>query len=67
MHVILRYEIERDVISGKAQVSDIPDRWNEGMKRHLRLDTVGNFKDKPTRHSLADGSGRLLVLHIGCT
>ena len=47
MHVILRYEIERDVISGKAQVSDIPDRWNEGMKRYLGLDTVGNFKDGP--------------------
>lgn len=47
LHVILRYEIERDVILGKAQVKDIPDMWNAGMKNYLGLDTVGNFKDGP--------------------
>lgn len=47
MHVILRYEIERDIILGDARVSDIPELWNEKMKAYLGLDTVGNFTDGP--------------------
>lgn len=47
MHVILRYELERDLILGRANVSDIPERWNDAMKAYLNLDTSGNFKDGP--------------------
>lgn len=47
MHVILRYEIERDIILGKAEVKDIPEMWNAKMKEYLGLDTTGNFKDGP--------------------
>ncbi|EAR11364.1 carboxypeptidase M32 [Reinekea blandensis] len=47
MHVILRYEIERDVILGDAEVSDIPELWNQKMKDLLGLDTTGNYKDGP--------------------
>jgi carboxypeptidase Taq len=47
LHVILRYELERDIILGKADVKDIPDRWNEGMEKYLGINTVGNFKDGP--------------------
>ncbi len=47
LHVILRYEIERDLILGKAGVKDIPELWIAGMKTYLNLDTTGNFKDGP--------------------
>ena len=47
LHVILRYELERDIILGKADVKDIPDRWNEATKKYLSLNTEGNFKDGP--------------------
>lgn len=47
LHVILRYEIERDVILQQADVRDIPELWNEGMKQLLGLDTTGNFADGP--------------------
>ncbi|WP_108125772.1 carboxypeptidase M32 [Saccharospirillum mangrovi] len=47
MHVILRYELERDITLGRAQVSDIPERWNEAMETYLGLDTRGNYKDGP--------------------
>jgi carboxypeptidase Taq len=47
LHVILRYELERDIILGKADVKDIPDRWNDAMKNYLGLNTEGNFKDGP--------------------
>jgi carboxypeptidase Taq len=31
-HIILRFNLERDLIAGKLEVSDLPDAWNEGMK-----------------------------------
>lgn len=46
-HVILRYEIERDLIEGRIEVDDIPARWDEGMQRLLGLDTRGDFRDGP--------------------
>lgn len=36
-HVILRYRLERDLISGDLQVDDLPEAWNEGMRRLLGL------------------------------
>jgi carboxypeptidase Taq len=47
LHVILRYELERDIILGKAQVSEIPERWNADMQRYLGLNTEGNFAGGP--------------------
>ncbi len=32
LHVILRYRLERDLISGNMQVADLPEAWNEGMR-----------------------------------
>lgn len=47
LHVILRYELERDLILGKAEVRDIPERWAAAMQTNLGLDTAGNYKDGP--------------------
>lgn len=47
LHVILRYELERDIILGKADVKDIPERWNAAMHNHLGLNTEGDFKNGP--------------------
>jgi carboxypeptidase Taq len=47
LHVILRYELERDLILGKAEVKDIPERWNDAMQTYLGLNTEGNYKDGP--------------------
>ncbi len=35
MHVILRYEIEKDLFAGKMTVKDIPERWNSMMQEFL--------------------------------
>ncbi len=43
--MILRYEIERDLIEGKIEVADIPVIWDEKMQAYLGIDTKGNFKD----------------------
>jgi carboxypeptidase Taq len=35
--VILRFEIEKELIGGTLAVRDIPKRWNEGMKTMLGI------------------------------
>ena len=37
VHILLRFELERDLIAGKLEVGDLPEAWNEGMKRSLGL------------------------------
>jgi len=37
LHIVLRTEIERDLIEGRQSVSDLPVRWNDGMARLLGL------------------------------
>lgn len=38
LHIILRYEIERELISEGLKVEELPERWNAGMKELLDLD-----------------------------
>lgn len=44
-HVILRYEIERDLINGKINYADIPELWDLKMQQYLGLSTAGNYKN----------------------
>ncbi|GFH43877.1 hypothetical protein CTEN210_00350 [Chaetoceros tenuissimus] len=44
LHVILRYNIERDVVEGKLDVKDIPTKWNELMKTMLDVDITDDAK-----------------------
>ncbi|TNE35187.1 MAG: carboxypeptidase M32 [Alphaproteobacteria bacterium] len=37
LHVILRYRLEKALLSGDLQVPDLPGAWNEGMKTLLGL------------------------------
>jgi len=37
MHIILRFELEREIIEGKVQVSELPDLWNEKMEDLLGI------------------------------
>jgi carboxypeptidase Taq len=49
LHVILRFEIEVDLIEGRLAVADVPEAWNTKMKAYLGLevpnDTVGCLQD----------------------
>jgi len=38
LHIIMRFEIEQALIEGKMKVADIPEAWNEKMKRYLCVD-----------------------------
>jgi carboxypeptidase Taq len=44
-HVILRYEIERDLINGTIEHTDVPDIWDQKMQQYLGLSTNGNYRN----------------------
>ena len=44
LHVILRYNIEKDVIGGTLAVQDISERWNKDMKELLDIDVPSDDK-----------------------
>ena len=35
LHILIRFELERDLIAGKIQVKDLPRMWNEKYERYL--------------------------------
>ena len=49
MHIILRYEIERDIFNGNIDIEDLPSIWNQKVKDYLHL-TV----DSPANGILQD-------------
>ena len=38
LHVILRFELERAMLSGDLEVQDLPGAWNEKVKEYLNID-----------------------------
>ncbi len=45
LHVVLRFEIERDLMNGVIQPADIPGIWHEKMIKYLGLSTKDNYTD----------------------
>ena len=45
LHIILRYELEQDLIDGAMRVTDIPEAWDAKMTEYLGLTTAGNDRD----------------------
>ncbi|WP_428268306.1 carboxypeptidase M32 [Haliangium sp.] len=44
-HVILRYQVEKELMGGRMTVADLPGRWDQDMQRLLALDTSDNYRD----------------------
>lgn len=47
LHVILRYELEQELVSGRLSVSDLPEAWDAKMREYLGLSTIDNPADGP--------------------
>lgn len=47
LHVILRYELEEDIIAGRLETTDIPEAWDAKMREYLGLSTIDNPGDGP--------------------
>ncbi len=53
LHIIIRFEIERDLFLGKVAVSELPQIWNEKYKEYLGVEITN------------DGEGLLQDTHWG--
>jgi carboxypeptidase Taq len=38
LHIILRFELEQELLAGKVAVADLPEVWNARMKEYLGID-----------------------------
>ena len=47
LHVILRFELEQDLIAGKLEVADLPEAWDAKMQAYLGLSTIDTPSDGP--------------------
>ena len=47
LHVILRFELEQDLIAGRLQVVDLPEAWDAKMQAYLGLSTIDTPADGP--------------------
>jgi carboxypeptidase Taq len=47
LHVILRFEIEQQLIAGNLGARDVPEIWDAKMREYLGLSTIDNPKDGP--------------------
>jgi carboxypeptidase Taq len=42
LHIIIRYEIERDLINGVIECEDVPDLWNKKYRQYLGVTITNN-------------------------
>ncbi len=42
LHVILRYEIEKELLNDTLSIKELPERWNDLMQTYLGLSTTNN-------------------------
>jgi carboxypeptidase Taq len=38
LHIVLRFELEQELIEGRLAVKDLPEAWNDRVRRYLGLD-----------------------------
>lgn len=56
IHIIIRYEIERDLFNGKIKVKDLKNIWNQKYKEYLNLDIENDREGILQDMHWADGS-----------
>src|SRR2546430_5561880 len=62
LHIMLRYELEKQLLSGELAVRDLPEAWNAGMEQRLGIrppnDVGGGLQDIHWGIGKAAGGGR---------
>ncbi len=60
LHVLLRYELEKRLLSGELAVRDLPAAWNAGMEQRLEVRPASGRGGLPAGHPLGARVVRLL-------
>ncbi|WP_300384679.1 carboxypeptidase M32 [Clostridium sp.] len=56
LHVIIRYEIEKELINGRIEVSDLKDLWNKKYKKYLGVEAENESEGILQDMHWSDGS-----------
>ena len=51
LHIMLRFELELELLEGRLRVKDLPEAWRAGMQAYLGV-TPPNDRELPARRSL---------------
>ncbi len=57
LHVILRFELEQELVAGKLEAADIPEAWDAKMRDYLGLSTIRQFCRRPDAGRALAGRG----------
>ena len=60
LHIILRVELERELISGTLEVKDLPEAWNTRFQDYLGITPPSNDVGMLQGHPLGSGVDRVL-------
>jgi carboxypeptidase Taq len=47
LHIILRFELEQELISGRLEAADLPEAWDARMREYLGLSTIDDPANGP--------------------
>jgi carboxypeptidase Taq len=47
LHVILRFELEQELVGGRLKAADLPEAWDAKMRDYLGLSTIDTPQDGP--------------------
>ena len=47
LHIVMRFELEQDIVAGKLEARDVPEAWDQKMRAYFGLSTIDNPKDGP--------------------
>ncbi|WP_139902231.1 carboxypeptidase M32 [Clostridium thermarum] len=56
LHVIIRYEIEKELVNGRVEVKDLPEIWNEKYKEYLGVEPSNDSEGVLQDVHWSDGS-----------
>ncbi len=41
LHIVIRFDLEQQIVSGKLSVDELPEAWNEAYRRYLGMEPTG--------------------------
>ena len=63
LHVILRFELEQELVSGKLEAAGLPEAWDAKMREYLGLSTIDDPANGFRTMTLPFGGGLELSVH----
>ena len=60
MHVILRFELEQEIIDGRIDLRDLPEAWNATMDEYLGIEVPSDARGRAPGRALVGRRDRLL-------